>query len=388
MTEKLFYLDAYKKDFTARVLSCEQSKDGWTVTLDRTAFYPEGGGQPSDVGKLGGANVRYVYEKDGVIFHETDAPIESGEATAGEIDFPHRFSLMQNHTGEHILSGLLYKRHGLRNVGFHMGQDAITVDVDGAISAADIAALEREANAAVYANAAVSATWPGADELAALEYRSKKALTGDIRIVNVPGYDTCACCGLHCKATGEVGLIKILAAQNYKGGTRIFLLCGERAFADYSAKNESVYKISNLLSAKPHEVAEAAEKILNEKDALKLKVSSAMKEIFRLRASLMEECTTAVLYEDGLSPYDLRLFALQVCERAEVAAVFSQNSAGAFHYAVASKTADAREISAKLNAALNGRGGGKKELAQGSVNASRGEIEKVMETGVVADGHG
>ena len=180
--EKLYYEDPYQKTFTAQVLSCEPGKKGrYQVILDQTAFYPEGGGQPYDIGMLGGVKVLEVHEKDGHVVHETEAPLTVGGTVTGEIDWQRRYDHMQNHSGEHLFSGLLHRHYGYDNVGFHMGEDEITVDFNGPLTMEQVEALEREANEVVYANGPIRITYPTSEELEKLEYRSKKELTGPVR---------------------------------------------------------------------------------------------------------------------------------------------------------------------------------------------------------------
>ena len=241
MTEKLYYRDAYATKFTARVLDCTEEKKHWTVILNRTLFYPEGGGQPADIGVLGGVRVLDVHERGEDIVHTTDKPLPVGAEVEGEIDWEHRFDLMQNHSGEHILSGVICGRYGCDNVGFHMGKESITIDLNTKIPAEDLPYLEEKANEAIWKNVPVGIRYPSKEELAKLEYRSKKELEGQVRIVNVGEYDCCACCGTHVKLAGEIGQIKIIGAQNYKGGTRLELLCGKRGtILHYVENNQAV----------------------------------------------------------------------------------------------------------------------------------------------------
>ncbi|MBR6652269.1 MAG: alanyl-tRNA editing protein, partial [Anaerotignum sp.] len=254
MTEKLYYLDAYATTFTAKVLECTEDKKNWKVVLDRTLFYPEGGGQPADMGTLGGVKVLDVHEKDDIITHTTDKPLEVGAEVEGEIDWERRFDLMQNHSGEHILSGVICQKYGCDNVGFHMGKEMITIDLNTKIPEEDLPWLEEKANEAIWNNVPVGIRYPSKEELDALDYRSKKELEGQVRIVNVGDYDCCACCGTHVKLAGEIGLIKIISSQNYKGGTRLELLSGKRALQDYRKKNDVSAQAGQLLSVPAEKV--------------------------------------------------------------------------------------------------------------------------------------
>ena len=213
MTEKLYYNDAFMKNFTAQVLSCEKGKDGWEVVLDRTAFYPEGGGQPGDQGVLGGVAVADTHEKEGEVVHLCAGPLTVGETVTGEIDFARRFDFMQQHSGEHIVSGILCARHHCDNVGFHIGRDLVTIDFNAALTAEDVAEIEALANQYIWEDHPVEAGWPDSEALAALPYRSKKALEGPVRIVTWPGADCCACCRTHVRRSGQAGLVKLLSCQ-------------------------------------------------------------------------------------------------------------------------------------------------------------------------------
>ncbi|HEX3040209.1 MAG TPA: alanyl-tRNA editing protein, partial [Caproiciproducens sp.] len=253
-TEKLFYEDSYLRTFTAKVLECSKQDEHYAVVLNRTAFFPEGGGQPADIGVLNTVNVLDVQEHEGKIVHTTDRPLPVGMSVTGGINWPHRFDLMQQHSGEHIVSGIVHRLFGLENVGFHMGAKAVTVDFNGEISEDGLVLVESLSNTAIYRNLPIFAEYPSPEKLDSLEYRCKKELSGKIRIVTVPEYDVCACCGTHVARTGEVGAIKLLSSQRYKGGTRVTLMIGGRALADYNEKAQSVNAVSVLLSAKPEEI--------------------------------------------------------------------------------------------------------------------------------------
>ena len=228
-TEKLYYTDPFLTTFTAKVLSCEAGKGGYLVTLDRTAFYPEGGGQPADHGTLGGIAVTDVHEKDGVVIHTVEKAVEIGENVTGRIDWARRFDHMQQHSGEHILSGILCRDYHCDNVGFHLGADTVTIDYNTDISWEEALAAEYQANQVIWADAPVEITYPSPAELEQLDYRSKKALTGKVRIVTFPEADCCACCGTHVLRAGQVGIIKVLSCQKFRSGVRMEILCGGRA---------------------------------------------------------------------------------------------------------------------------------------------------------------
>ena len=251
MTKKLYYKDAYMTKFTGKVLSCEEGKKGIAVVLDQTAFYPEGGGQPADMGILGNAKVSYVFIKDEVIYHVVDKALEVGKEVEGVIDFERRFDFMQQHSGEHILSGLINAKYGYNNVGFHLSIDYTTCDFDGELTKEQIQEIEILANESIYQNLAIDCTIYNDQEIKEKPYRSKLDLVGDVRLVTVPNYDTCACCGTHVKMTGEIGMIKCTNVERHRGGTRVTVLCGKRALQEAQQKQTIMAEVSQMLSAKP-----------------------------------------------------------------------------------------------------------------------------------------
>ena len=377
MTEKLYYQNVYRKTFAARVLRCEPKDGKWLTVLDRTAFYPEGGGQPADTGVLNLVNVLDVHERGGEIVHTTDRPLPVGSVVTGGVNWARRFRLMQQHTGEHIVSGLANRLFGVDNVGFHMGEKALTVDWNGQLDENQLELVERLANEAVYRNLPVHAAFPSAEELRTLSYRSKKELTGAVRIVTIPGYDVCACCGTHVAFTGEIGAVKLLGSQNYKGGTRISMACGAQAMDDFSGKQKSVAAVSALFSAKPEEIAAAAEHLLRENADLKRQLSETRGRLLEGRAaSVPENCGSVCMFEDGLSPDDLRRYALLLAQRCGGTAAALSGTDGNYRYALANAREDVRPFGKRMNCAFSGRGGGSRELIQGSLKGERADIEQ------------
>ena len=250
-TVKLYEEDAFLRRFSACVLACEPEGEAWRVALDRTAFYPEGGGQPADTGILGGAAVTHTSVRDGVIWHHTAAPLAVGAQVEGAIDWEPRLDHMEQHTGEHILSGTLHHLFGAENVGFHIGDPAVRMDTSIPLTDAQLAEAEAEANRVVRADTPVRCWYPDPDELAGLTYRSKKELEGPVRLADAGGADLCACCGTHLRTTGQVGLIKILSAQHYKGGMRLAVACGQRAQRAVADTWRDAEEAGVLLSAGP-----------------------------------------------------------------------------------------------------------------------------------------
>ena len=285
-TRKLYYEDCHLKNFTATVTDCVQTEKGYKITLDATAFYPEGGGQACDLGALGDAKVLDVREQGDAVVHLCDRPLAVGQQVQGNIDWQRRFDLMQQHTGEHILSGLIHAKYGYHNVGFHMGKEAVEVDFDGPIPAEEVAQLESLANEAVWADIPVKCWIPAPEELKNVTYRSKKELPWPVRIVQVPGYDSCACCGVHTARTGEVGLIKILSCVKFREGVRMEMLCGRKAYEYMSRVYEENKLVSQTFSAKVLQTGQVAQQIAQQLAAEKFRSAGLEKRVF---ASIAQE---------------------------------------------------------------------------------------------------
>lgn len=375
-TEKLYYQDPYLTAFTARVLSCEKSKSGWAVVLDRTAFYPEGGGQPEDHGTLGAVQVTDVHETKGVIFHTCDGPVEIGTQVAGAVDWPRRFDHMQQHSGEHILSGLLCSLYHCDNVGFHLGADTVTIDYNAELTWEQVMAAEKAANEVIWQDTPVDITFPAPDALARLNYRSKKALTGQVRIVAFPGADCCACCGTHVLRSGQVGLVKFLSVQKFREGVRIELLCGKRALEYLSRTWEQAKAIGQRLSVKPVDSEAAVERLEGELANLKLRCAQLEESVFESMAKEQAGKGNVLLFQPAMRPDSVRRLMDAVSKTCGgLAAVFAGEEG---HYAYALGRADGQDISPlvkAMNTVLHGRGGGRNGFAQGSVEAERSAIE-------------
>ena len=379
--KKLYYDSSYIKEFEGTVLSCEKGKKGYEVVLDQTAFYPEGGGQPTDTGVLGGVKVLEVHEKQGIVTHYLEAPLSVGETVHGVIDWEPRFIHMQEHSGEHLVSGLIHERFGYDNVGFHMGADEVTIDFNGLIEWDELMEIENKANEIIWENREIYADFPEKEELDALDYRSKKELTGDVRIVKIPGGDICACCGTHVKLTGEIGLVKFLSMIHYKGGVRISLLCGKRAMADYEKKRAEVQKISNLLSAKPTEISNAVEKMKGEISKLQEKLSECYRGVIENRVAVLE-CSEDNFYiiEKDFGAQHLRMLANRLLDekKAKTVLALSGNKDNGFIYIMGSQEEDMRQLSKELNQKLSGRGGGGMQMAQGTFFAEEAQLDAIL----------
>ncbi|MEY8337141.1 DHHA1 domain-containing protein [Lachnospiraceae bacterium 62-35] len=380
--ERLYYKLPYIKEFEAEVLECREGKKGtYHVILDRTAFFPEGGGQPGDSGMLGEAIVMDTHEKDGKVYHITDRPILTGERVKGSLDWEKRFHNMQGHSGEHILTGLIHKKFGFDNVGFHMGKEEITIDFNGIITMEELHELEFQANEAVYENLPFIITCPSQEELQKMEYRSKKELSGEVRIVTIPGVDVCACCGTHVERTGEIGLIKVLGMIHYKGGIRISMLCGKPALVYLDSLQSQMNRMSVLLSAKLGKIEETVEKLKHENMEKEARLTGAFQELFAVRTKgYPDSGQPLVLFEEGMSPIQLRQFCTLLYEKGKGSVVIvCGEKDGSFQYAAGSSTVDMKEFAKKANSILNGRGGGSRQMAQGTFQASREEIVKAVE---------
>lgn len=386
MTEQLYYQDSYIKDFEAVVLFCIPNGNHFEAVLDRTAFFPEGGGQCADTGVLHIENRKIkvfdVQERNGEIIHFIDEEILPGQTVIGEVEFQERFSKMQQHTGEHIISGIVHRRFGYENVGFHLGKEEVTMDYDGPLTGEELRSVEYEANQVVAENREIKAYFPSTEELEKVPYRSKKELQGKIRIVEIQDCDICACCAPHVQTTGNVGLIKITNAIRYKGGMRLWIACGMRALEDYNQKEASVVQISNMLSAKQQEVTEAVKRLTEEIQQLKEKAAKMQEKLvmgyLESEKEALKENPNAnlLLFEKELDAVAMRNFVNAGMELTKgVCGVFIGDEKQGFRYVLGS-SGDIREIGKKLNEAFQGKGGGKPPMIQGSLV---GEEEKIRE---------
>ena len=383
-TERLFDRDAELLDFDALVLSCDRGKDGWEAVLDRTAFFPEGGGQGADHGLLGPARVLDVHDRKGIIVHLLDAPLTAGETVHGEVDAERRLSMMQQHTGEHILSGLICRLYHCSNVGFHIGTDAVTVDFNAELGPEDLLRVERLANECVWRDQPVRTLLPDPEELRHIEYRSKKEIDGEIRIVTIDGVDTCACCGTHVPSTGRVGQIKILSCIRYKGGVRLSILCGMRALAYEQGLLEENRAVSRLLSAKQGELAPAVSRLLEERDALRWRTEALGMRLFEA-ACAAEQGSVRVVTADMLEPGMLRKAAGRLAAGARLALVLLPKEDG-WSFAL-SGAEDVRPACRALCARFGGKGGGPADMAQGILaGGSEAELRRCLEE-MTEDGH-
>ena len=376
MTRKLYYEDCHMSRFQAQVTGCEKCEKGYEIRLDATAFYPEGGGQACDLGTLNGVQVLDVREREEEILHLCEAPLEVGSTVEGIIDYDRRFDLMQQHTGEHIVSGIINRRYGFHNVGFHMGSAMIEIDFDGVVPAEDLRSIEQEANSALWQNLPVQCWYPSEEELPHVFYRTKRALPWPVRIVQVPEFDSCACCGVHVARTGEVGLIKLFSVVPLRGGCRIEMSCGSRALKLLNQAFDQNRLVSQAFSAQWFETGEAARKMNEALSGEKFRMAQLQKRIFEMIAEDYVNFENVVHFEQDLDSAQVRMLADAIAQRCDgTVAVFSGTEEEGYAYAMVDHKNDLRTFGKEMTAALNGRGGGKPNFQQGRVAAKRQEIE-------------
>lgn len=380
---QLYEREPYTRDFSAVVLSCEETvtQEGqplFWVELEDTAFYPEGGGQPWDTGVLGEASVTEVHKKEGKIIHGCSEPLMVGLEVRGQVDWTRRFDLMQQHSGEHIVSGFACSLFQCDNVGFHLGKDVVTIDFNVELSWEQVELLQNKANQYILENHAIDISYPQGEALAQLAYRSKKELTGEVRIVSFPEADTCACCGVHVETSGEVQLVLILSCQKFRQGARMELLCGGRALAFLRNNQQENNKISQMLSAKPLETSVAVEKLLKEKATLEKRLLAMEKERVFSAVKQLGAVEHPVLFLEDYSTEGLRMFTTELLQTATGNVHCFLQEGEMYRYAIATKEGDVRPLVKALNEAFSGRGGGKPGLCQGSLVGKQEEIEEFI----------
>lgn len=391
-TMKLYDYDAYATEFEAEVLGCEavkiinkdeEEKIVYEVVLDQTLFFPEEGGQTPDKGILGETEVLDVQiTKDGCIKHFMNQPLEVGSKVKGAIDWKHRFFNMQQHSGEHLFSGLAYRKHGLKNVGFHLSNQIVTMDFDKALSEEQLKEMEWMINEAIVANVEIKTGYPTKEKLESLEYRSKIEIEGAVRIVEIPGYDICACCAPHVHRTGEIGMFKIQSVQNYKGGMRISFLCGFRALEEYRRKSEIISQLSGILTTNQENLPAFVNKQKTQIQSLKTQLSNAKQILMENKiAEIPAEQRNVILFEKDIDTPVMRTIVNKLVETHEgICGVFVGDDENGYNYIIGSKTIDCRDVAVKLREELNARGGGKAPMIQGSVEASKNKIVDVVDT--------
>lgn len=378
--DTLFYKDPYLKQFTSVVVDCVEAKGGYQVVLKDTAFYPEGGGQPADYGSINGIKVYDVRKKDGIIYHYTKEPLEINSSITGIIDWTRRFDHMQQHSGEHIFSGIVHKLFGYDNIGFHLGDDVITLDFSGPLDWEKVMQVENEANQLIYRNVEIIEHYPDSQQLEEMDFRSKKELKGEVRIIEIPDGDVCACCGTHVRFTGEIGLIKALSCANKGEGSRVTILCGKRALTYLQSSYDQMKALSVSLAAKPLEVERAVNHLQDVIAQQKTKIYNLQKSYFEGKInSYPESDGVLIVFEKEIESNDFRKYVddLITNKKGRIIAGFNENSNG-FNYVIISNEVPLRALSKELNTRLNGRGGGSEQMLQGSCKATKEEIEEVV----------
>ena len=373
-TIRIYETDSHARQLQARVLSCEESENGWLVELDRTIFYPTGGGQPCDMGTLGGADVTETLLRGETVLHRCTAALPVGADVTGEIDWARRLDLMQQHSGEHMISGLLHSHFGLENVGFHLSDREVTLDMNGEVSLEQLRLIEQEANTYVWKNLPVNISWPTAEELASLNYRSKLALTENVRIVEIPGVDLCACCAPHVDTTGQIGLIKVVNVQSHRGGVRINILCGDRALADYTEKQDSIWAISSLLSAKQPEVAGAVARAKEDARLQKERANALQAELLKVQMNALpspEEVHHVLLFVGELDAIALRNAVNTLTGKySGYCGIFAGDDTNGYRFIVGSASCNCQELADRMRRELSAKGGGSAPMIQGNVAAT------------------
>lgn len=375
-TKRLYYQDSHLKEFQATVLECSGVGEVYEIVLDQTAFFPEGGGQSADTGFLDEVLVIDVQEKGDTIYHKVTTAISPGLKVTGRIDYENRFDKMQQHSGEHIVSGLVHNTFGYNNVGFHLGKELVTMDFDGKLTQEQLRVIEFQANQAVANNLPIQVSYPSREELSALNYRSKIEIEGQIRIITIPGYDVCACCAPHVKYTGEIGIIKLTGMQNYKSGVRVTMLCGFRALQDYNKKEENITQISVALSAKPYETALAVEHLQNEVKENRAKIQHFQQSFLdRELAGITGETENYAIFLEEADMNILRKFVDEAKLRCKgICGAFVGDNKRGYHYILGSCKVNLRDYVKLLNGTFAGKGGGTPEMVQGSLLGCADEI--------------
>ncbi|MDC7280262.1 serine-tRNA(Ala) deacylase AlaX [Butyrivibrio fibrisolvens] len=379
-TIALYDDDSFATEFSAQVVSCEEAEGGFKIVLDQTLFFPEQGGQTSDVGSLGQVNVTDVQIEDDVIYHFCDKPIEAGQKVIGTIDWNHRFGNMQQHTGEHIFTGLAHNLYGAVNVGFHLSDNTVTLDLNIELSEEQVRLIERTGNEIIAKDVPVKAYFPDEATLTATDYRSKKEIDGDVRLVEIEGVDICACCAPHVKTTGQVGMLKVVSYGKYKGGTRVYILCGLRALDDYNRRMDLLAKSYQQLSCSEEDLPGRIAGIIDENKQLKYKISQIKADILMNQiVKYPSELSDVTIFTEDLDAKTMRDGVNALVERHEgLCAIFSGDDEEGYNFVIGSKTRDCSAIAAGLRELLGAKGGGSRQMAQGSVQATRSAIEQTM----------
>ena len=385
MTEKLYDNDSYLSEFECKVINLYNDDKIIYIETDRTAFFPEGGGQTSDRGWLNGTYVENVQIIDGKLLHfvenleENVNKFQIGMNLCGKVDMKKRFSDMQQHSGEHIFSGIVNSLYGYNNVGFHLGTEIVTLDFDGVLNEDDACKVENLVNKAIWDNLEIKILFPCEDELEKIKYRSKIEIEGQVRLVEIPGIDMCACCAPHVKRTGEIGIVEVVNFEKYKGGTRVSILCGERALQDIRHKLNENRKVSVLTCAKQGETAAAVERLKSENEKLKYDIVGLNRQILMTKAESVSQQKRIIAFDEKLEGKLLSDFTISLMHCADDFIACFCGEKRSYRYCIASNSVDLRAMGKALNAAFSGRGGGKPEIIQGSLCGAEDDIRAFLE---------
>ncbi len=376
-TEKLYDLDAYETEFDATVLTCEKENDFYKVTLDKTLFFPEEGGQSADRGSIDGIEILNVTIKNDVIFHYLNEPLKPMQRVHGKIDFDHRFRNMQMHSGEHIFSGLAYKSFAANNVGFHLSENSATIDLDKEISDEDLKKLEIQVNTVIFENRNVLAYYPDKEELKKLNYRSKKELNGPVRIVIIDDADICACCAPHVKRTGEIGIFKIISKERYKGGIRLNYLCGFRALESFEKSLSDLKAISQGLNCKSGTEKERALELLSENSLLQYENISLKNKLIDAEIKAEFKNQAYGIKVTDITDSEVLRHAMKTLKNlyGGTCFLFAGSDEKGYRFLIESEATDAIKALNLLKEKYGAKGGGRAESIQGSFT---GKIEPVL----------
>lgn len=379
-TVKLYYEDAYLTSFMEEIRECIEREDGtFELVMDRTAFFPEEGGQSPDRGTIAGVPVIDVQIRDGVIYHVTEAPVPAGSEAVCHIDWDHRFSNMQQHSGEHLFSGIAHRDYGCENVGFHLSDNEVTLDLNKPLTEEQILDIEKKVNEAIFKNIESIALYPTKEEACSMEYRSKKEIDGQLRLIVYPGIDTCACCAPHVAKTGEIGILKVVSFMNNKGGVRINILCGGRALKDYEIKRKAIDAAGKLLSANQDNIKEVTEKLLREKADLIYELVGVKRRLFAAELDKIEDGSENIILFPGKWDDDILRNGLNsLMERCRGYIAFFSGEEGRYRFYIGSPDTDVKELLEKLKGRLPIKGGGGPRMVQGNANTTEAEIREAM----------
>ncbi len=378
---KLYYVDSHMLDFEATVTECtwNEDKQYYQVVLSQTAFFPNEGGQLADKGILEHQPVIDVHIQNEIIYHMVREPLNIGSIVTGHVDWEQRFDFMQQHSGEHIVSGLVNKHFGYDNVGFHLGLTEVTLDFNGPLSLEDLRKIEQEANSVIWKNLPVKVSFPSAKELQALPYRSKIELNGDIRIVEIEDVDICACCAPHVETTGQIGLLKITNVQSHRGGVRVNILCGNRALLDYTNKQDSVSSISVLLSAKQEAIVPAVTRNMEEVLKQKERINCLQAKLLALEIEALpspSEIQDVIIFVESLDTIAIRNAVNELSSRYEgYCGIFSGNNENGYQFIIGSTHKDCKELITSMRQSLSAKGGGNTPMIQGNVEATKEDLQ-------------